>query len=108
MLLDELIMGLNELGHMSFLRSERMLNRHLGKNNISKNHHFEYLHILLKKYSYFVAENKVLAIPGSIDTVLMQDYKHDLYVHEGTAHARLTALLKNLKYLCKLELMAAL
>lgn len=49
-----------------------------------------------------------MAIPGSIDTVLMQDYKHDLYVHEGTAHARLTALLKNLKYLLKLELMAAL
>jgi histidine ammonia-lyase len=85
-----------------------MLNRYLGKNNITNNPHFEYLRILLKKYSYLVGENKILSIPSAIDTVLMHDYKHDLYVHEGTAHVRLTALFKNLKYLFKLELMTAL
>ena len=55
-----------------------------------------------------MGENKLLGIPSSTDTILMQEYQHDVYVHEGTAHTRLTTILLNLKYLFKLEVMAAL
>jgi hypothetical protein len=38
----------------------------------------------------------------------MQEYQHDVYVHEGTAKNRLSTITLNLKYLFKLEVMAAL
>jgi histidine ammonia-lyase len=108
MLLDQLILSFNEIGHMSFLRAERILNLHLGKNNIRSSPHFEYLRAQLRKASYLVPENKLLSSPSSADTILLQDYRHDIYVHEGSAHVRFTAMLANLRRILRVELMAAL
>jgi histidine ammonia-lyase len=93
---------------MSFLRSERLLNKYLNKSDIANNQHFSYLMILLKKNSYLVCENKQLAISSSADTILLNNYTHDVYANEGSSYKRLLALLQNTKRIVKLELMAAL
>lgn len=80
----------------------------MGKNNIRNSIHYEYLRLLLKKSSYLVGENKLLATPSSADTILLHDYQHDIYSHEATAHNRLTTMLSNLPRIFKVELMGAL
>jgi hypothetical protein len=78
---------------MSFLRAERILNKHLGKNTIELNEHYEYLMANLKKVSYLVSENKLLAIPSNADTILMNNYIHDVYISEGNAFKRLITMM---------------
>lgn len=47
----------------------------------------------LKKVSYLVSENKLLAIPSNADTILMNSYIHDVYVSEGNAFRRLNTMM---------------
>ena len=48
---------------MSFLRTERILNQFLTKNDIGKKDYYELLMARLKKVSLFVGKNKLIAAP---------------------------------------------
>lgn len=47
----------------------------------------------LKKVSYLVSENKLSAIPSNTDTILMNNYIHDVYISEGNSFKRLNAMM---------------
>jgi histidine ammonia-lyase len=107
-MLDSLVCALNEMGHMSFLRAERILNKHLTSNRLAANkEHYELLMISLKKVSTLVAQNKLLAVPTNAETVIMDNYQHDIFVDEGSPICKLTRMLANLREIMKVEVFAA-
>lgn len=108
LILDSLVCSLNEIGHMSFLRSERILNKYLTSNNIALSEYYDILKARLQKVSYLVAHNKNLAAPTNADTVIMDNYKHDIYVDEGTPFMKVHKMIANLTELIKLEVMASM
>lgn len=92
---------------MSFLRSERVLNPYLTQNNISKSPFYELLKTRLQKISYYVVHNKALSAPTNADTVIMDDYKHDIYYDEGTPMIKADKMLQNLTEMIKLEFLVS-
>ena len=62
------------MGHMSFLRTERILNQHLTSNDIKKKGYYPLLMSRLKKVSLLVGKNKLIAAPTNADTILMDNY----------------------------------
>lgn len=107
LILDSLICSLNEIGHMSFLRSERILNSFLSENHIKDSPFFELFKAKLMKVSYDVVHNKALATSTNSDTVIMNEYKHDIYVDEGTPFIKMHKMLASLTKLMELEIMEA-
>ena len=47
----------------------------------------------LKKVSYLVSENKLSAFPSNADTILMNNYIHDVYISEGNSFKRLNTMM---------------
>lgn len=74
---------------MSFLRCERILNPHLTHNNISQSPLFETFRVALAKASYHVVSGKLLAAPTNADTVIMDNYSHDIYFNDGATLVKL-------------------
>jgi len=60
-----------------------MLNLYLGGPKISNSENYDYLKIMNKKVSYLLNENKLLAAPTNTDTILMDNYKHDIFTFDG-------------------------
>lgn len=96
LILDSLVCSLNEIGHMSFLRSERILNTLLTENHIQSSPFFELFKANLMKLSYGVVHNKALATSTNADTVIMNEYEHDIYVDEGTPLMKMHKMLTSL------------
>lgn len=107
LILDSLVCSLNEIGHMSFLRSERILNTLLTENHIQSSPFFELFKANLMKLSYGVVHNKALATSTNADTVIMNEYEHDIYVDEGTPLMKMHKMLTSLTQLMELEIMEA-
>lgn len=93
---------------MSFLRSERILNPHLTHNNISQSPLFDIFRVALAKVSHHVVKGKLLSAPSSADTVIMDNYRHDIYVNEGIIMGRLEKMLVGLTELMTLEVMESI
>jgi hypothetical protein len=51
----------------------------------------------LKKVSYLVAKNKLLAIPTGCDTIIMQNFSHDVFVDEGTPFSKVKQIVSNIR-----------
>ena len=105
-LLDRLICALNEVGHMSFLRAERLLNKFLTKNNLPQSPLYDLLMIRLKRASPLVGENKIIAFPTNAETIIMDNYKHDIYVDVATPLYKTTRMLRNVTHIMSVEMQA--
>lgn len=102
-MLDRLILALNEIGHMSFLRSERKINPHLCHNNISKSPFIDLIRMALVKASHHVVNGKLLSGPTNADTVIMENYRHDIYFNDGVILGRLNKTINGLTELMGIE-----
>lgn len=108
LLLDSVACGLNQIGHMSFLRTERMLNRFLTKNKIENSESYSLMLTKLKKVSVLVSLNRKMMGPTNADTVIMDNYSHDIFVDQGSPYTKIRELIDNLNELLKLELSVAI
>ena len=82
---------------MSFLRAERMLNKYLAKNGLSESPVYDLLMTKLKKVSLLVSHNRKLASPTNADTVILDNYAHDVFVDEFSPSKKTTQMISNLK-----------
>ena len=82
--LDYVILSLQEIGAMSFLRSERILNSYLGKNKIDqRSPAYISLNTMMKSAINLTSRNKVLSEMGNFDTMNISNYKEDVYFSQG-------------------------
>lgn len=102
--LDNLVLSINEIGHMSFLRAERMQNKKLGRNELQKSGKLGSLRAGLQRSNYKVSEDKLLTLPTNSDTVLMDDYKQDVFSHEGLLFRKLSKMVENTRSILEVEL----
>jgi fructose-1,6-bisphosphatase len=93
---------------MSFLRCERILNPHLTHNNVSQSPLFDIFRAALAKASHHVVRGKLLSAPSNADTVIMDNYRHDIYVDEGIIMGRLEKMLVGLTELMTLEVVESI
>jgi histidine ammonia-lyase len=89
---------------MSFLRAERMQNKQLGRNELQKSGKLGSLRAGLQRSSYKVSEDKLFTLPTNSDTVLMDDYKQDVFSHEGLVFRKLSKMMENTRSILELEL----
>ena len=95
------------MGHMSFLRTERILNRFLTANDIEKKGYCPLLMTKLKKNALLVGKNKLIAAPTNADTILMDNYQHDIYVDTATPLNKVNSIINNVTEIMKLEMFCA-
>ena len=57
----------------------------------------------LKKVSLFVAKNKLIAAPTNAETVIMDNYQHDIFVDETTPINKVNQMINNITQLLQLE-----
>jgi histidine ammonia-lyase len=79
--LDFLICSLNEIGSMSHLRSERILNKYLGKNNVTREScgSYEAMSVLMQKTIHLISNNRLICAPSNADTMNIENYQMDIF-----------------------------
>jgi histidine ammonia-lyase len=93
---------------MSFLRAERMLNLHTRGSKIKNNENYDYLTIVNKKVSYLLNENKLLASPTNTDTILMDNFRHDIFTFDGLLFRKASKMIENVKSILQMEVQTSL
>ncbi len=107
--IDYLLCALVEIGAMSYLRSERILNSYLGKNHLfdcSNPRRFS-LMSLLQKGILKASENKTLTYPTNFDTMNIGNYYKDVYYNDQRPLERMIKIFDNLYFLMNLEVYSA-
>ena len=54
-----------------------------------------------------MVHNKALSAPTNADTVIMDNYRHDIYFDEGTPMLKVSKMIKNLNEMIALEFMVS-
>jgi len=70
---------------------------------MQRHSHYHFLMQKLHQISYLVVENKLLACPSSADTIMLDNYLHDIFRNEGSMLSKLTLMLNNLRTMLTLE-----
>lgn len=93
-----LICALNEIGSMAFMRTERMLNFYLGKNNFQKSNPEDYNLLVgwIGKVSYFVPRNRLIASPSNADTMNHHNFEQDIYHNDGANYSKFGVMMSGL------------
>ena len=84
-----------------------MLNKFLTKNKVEGSPFYSLMLARMKKVSVLVSRNRKMMGSSNADTVIMDNYAHDIFVDEGSPYAKMTNLIANLKELMGLELLVA-
>lgn len=74
-----------------------MLNKFLTKNNISSSPFYPLMNAKLKKLSTIVANNKRQCNPTNAETVILDNYTHDVFVDEASSLKKITTINDNIK-----------
>lgn len=96
--MDYLICCLQEIGAMSFLRTERILNEYLGKNKLKDRPEYRSLLSMLTSALKCTSQNKILSEMTNFDTCNIDSYDKDIFYNSGLFYGKLKALFENLYY----------
>lgn len=107
--LDYVILSMQEIGAMSFLRSERILNSYLGKNKIDQTSP-EYISLkaLMRSCIKLASRNKILSEMGNFDTMNINNYNEDIFFSSGAYFLKCEELIKNLYNIMTLEILSSI
>ena len=74
-----------------------MLNKFLTKNNISSSTFYPLMSAKLKKLSTIVGNNKRQCNPTNAETVILDNYAHDIFADEASPLKKITIMIQNIK-----------
>lgn len=106
--MDYLICSLQEIGALSFLKSERILNSYLGKNKLKTHPHYQSLLSMLTTCLSFTSKNKILSEMTNFDTCNIDNYQRDIFYNPGSFYNKITELTNNLYVIMTVEILSSI
>lgn len=106
--IDFVICCLQEMGAMSFLRAERILNSYLGKNKLTKREVYPTLYSLMQSTLQRTSKNKLLSEMTNFDSCNIDSYQKDIFYNPGAVFSKIEELFSNLYGVMTLEILSSL